>query len=372
MARGMATEEVPPSFLCPIMGDVMRDPVTCTDGHSYERANISRWLRENNTSPATGNQLASGLLIPNHALRNAIEDWEDQCARRRLSEPPLLLPSSASASAASPPSTTALVLATEDEAEPAPAPADAEHACDASPPPLEAGQAVLYTQSDGTQREVVVAAVHPGDADDPEPSYTISLDDGTERDTVRARLTPLLGRAPADEAASHAAQPPSTPASRDEAVQLAEEEARRAAVERSRLEARQARAERRMAAEAAAERQQQRHHNQQQWQPPGGGSGRGNPLEGFADGFRNLRRDVGDAFHADRPMHAPSQSRRQQPPPPRSDPLEDIGNAIGSAFAGAFEAIGNAAQGVARDLAGGTPGPDSQRRPPRSPPRASR
>ena len=73
------------------MGELMRDPVTCTDGHSYERANISRWLNEgHNTSPITGNPLQSNLLIPNHALRNAIEDWEDEQAKRRLARPPSL------------------------------------------------------------------------------------------------------------------------------------------------------------------------------------------------------------------------------------------------------------------------------------------
>ena len=104
----------PPSFLCPIMGDVMRDPVTCADGHSYERSNISRWLREHDTSPATGNRLPSDMLIPNHALRNAIEDWEDQCARRRLAKPPELLvsPASAAPAAASPPAPCSVLTAT--------------------------------------------------------------------------------------------------------------------------------------------------------------------------------------------------------------------------------------------------------------------
>ena len=38
-----------PSFLCPIGREIMRDPVTCADGHSYERDNIERWLATHNT-----------------------------------------------------------------------------------------------------------------------------------------------------------------------------------------------------------------------------------------------------------------------------------------------------------------------------------
>ena len=85
----MTDETPPPSFLCPIMSELMRDPVTCTDGHSYERSNISRWLSEHDTSPITGTALKSASLIPNHALRNAIQDWEDERARRRSTQQPV-------------------------------------------------------------------------------------------------------------------------------------------------------------------------------------------------------------------------------------------------------------------------------------------
>jgi hypothetical protein len=65
----------PPSFLCPIYGEIMRDPVTCTDGHSYERVDIQTWLESHNTSPRTGAPLSCKTLTPNHALRNSIEEW---------------------------------------------------------------------------------------------------------------------------------------------------------------------------------------------------------------------------------------------------------------------------------------------------------
>lgn len=68
--------EAPPSFFCPITLEVMRDPVTAADGHSYEKDAIEVWLCENNTSPKTGGALLSTTIVPSHALRNAIEEWE--------------------------------------------------------------------------------------------------------------------------------------------------------------------------------------------------------------------------------------------------------------------------------------------------------
>ena len=77
-ARGAAAtmaeagDAVPPSFMCPISHEVMRDPVTLSDGHSYERTAIERWLTTNDTSPMTGAALKGTDVVPNHALRNSI------------------------------------------------------------------------------------------------------------------------------------------------------------------------------------------------------------------------------------------------------------------------------------------------------------
>ena len=54
--------------------------MTAQDGHSYERAALEGWFRGHPTSPRTGAALASKVLTPNHALRNSIEEWqEDNC-----------------------------------------------------------------------------------------------------------------------------------------------------------------------------------------------------------------------------------------------------------------------------------------------------
>ena len=69
---------VPDAFNCPIGHSIMIDPVTCADGHSYERENIEKWLAVQHTSPLTGAVLQHLELTPNHALRKAIQEWLDQ------------------------------------------------------------------------------------------------------------------------------------------------------------------------------------------------------------------------------------------------------------------------------------------------------
>ena len=65
----------PPEFLCPITLEVMRDPVLCDDGHSYERATILRWLATNPTSPTTRAPMSVTTVRPNDALKSAIDRW---------------------------------------------------------------------------------------------------------------------------------------------------------------------------------------------------------------------------------------------------------------------------------------------------------
>jgi hypothetical protein len=52
----------------------MRDPVIAGDGHSYEREAIERWLMGHRTSPLTGRVMPGTTLIPNHRLRQLIND----------------------------------------------------------------------------------------------------------------------------------------------------------------------------------------------------------------------------------------------------------------------------------------------------------
>jgi len=67
-------------LLCPITLDYVKDPVVASDGHTYERAAIERWLTEAKSerrwphSPVTLLPLRSTRLIANVALRKAVEE----------------------------------------------------------------------------------------------------------------------------------------------------------------------------------------------------------------------------------------------------------------------------------------------------------
>ena len=64
--------EVPAQFRCPISQEIMEDPVVTSDGHTYERREIFRWLCSHNTSPLTGAPLPNKALTPAIALRQLI------------------------------------------------------------------------------------------------------------------------------------------------------------------------------------------------------------------------------------------------------------------------------------------------------------
>ena len=67
----------------------MNDPVTTADGFSYEREAIVNWFRDHTTSPLTGAPLKHLELIPNLALRSAIQQLVDEKPefRRQLYQP---------------------------------------------------------------------------------------------------------------------------------------------------------------------------------------------------------------------------------------------------------------------------------------------
>ncbi|EOD23329.1 hypothetical protein EMIHUDRAFT_368189 [Emiliania huxleyi CCMP1516] len=80
------SDAAPPQYLCPVLGEVMTDPVTTCDGHTYEREAIEMWFRTyaeryplaaSAPSPVTGAMLASTALVSNIALRQVIETWRE-------------------------------------------------------------------------------------------------------------------------------------------------------------------------------------------------------------------------------------------------------------------------------------------------------
>jgi hypothetical protein len=54
----------------------MRDPLIAADGFTYEAEAIREWLDSGHrTSPMTNLELSHRDLLPNHALRSAIQEW---------------------------------------------------------------------------------------------------------------------------------------------------------------------------------------------------------------------------------------------------------------------------------------------------------
>jgi len=99
---GTISEELMPilsDFHCPILAEPFEDPVSTVDGHTYERAVITRWFQQQTggqinygyplnyrtrvpvflplTSPVTNLHLPDPTLTPNHALRKAIEAFKE-------------------------------------------------------------------------------------------------------------------------------------------------------------------------------------------------------------------------------------------------------------------------------------------------------
>uniref|UniRef100_A0A453PSV2 RING-type E3 ubiquitin transferase n=1 Tax=Aegilops tauschii subsp. strangulata TaxID=200361 RepID=A0A453PSV2_AEGTS len=67
---------VPPYFICPILSDIMREPLIAADGFTYEAEAIREWIDNgHHTSPMTNLELLHRDLLPNHALRSTIQEW---------------------------------------------------------------------------------------------------------------------------------------------------------------------------------------------------------------------------------------------------------------------------------------------------------
>lgn len=73
--------DIPHEFLCPITHEIMREPVTCSDGFTYERNAIAEWFMSGKcTSPMTNETLINTDYKHNHELRSEIHNflYEDE------------------------------------------------------------------------------------------------------------------------------------------------------------------------------------------------------------------------------------------------------------------------------------------------------
>ena len=74
-ARFGDRSKVPPQFICPILQEVMINPVLAMDGYAYEESAISTWFAGSDRSPMTNVSIAK-TLVPNIGLRQQIVDLE--------------------------------------------------------------------------------------------------------------------------------------------------------------------------------------------------------------------------------------------------------------------------------------------------------
>ena len=80
----MTTIFVPDDFYCPITGELMKDPVSEPDGHTYERNAIEKWIMDKGTSPMTRKNIGTSDLKPNLTLKNSIESIKDKLSSEQL------------------------------------------------------------------------------------------------------------------------------------------------------------------------------------------------------------------------------------------------------------------------------------------------
>jgi hypothetical protein len=74
---------IPNEFICPISMDIMKDPVICEDGYSYEKNNIINWLKRSGTSPMTREKMSLERILPNDSVKSAIDKWNKERNKKR-------------------------------------------------------------------------------------------------------------------------------------------------------------------------------------------------------------------------------------------------------------------------------------------------
>ena len=72
----------PEHFICSISGEIFKDPVIASDGQTYERESIEKWIATKEgqavTSPLTGAILNNHTLTPNHSMKSMISSWQQK------------------------------------------------------------------------------------------------------------------------------------------------------------------------------------------------------------------------------------------------------------------------------------------------------
>jgi serine/threonine protein kinase len=75
MQPGNNSSDLLDSLKCPITYELFRDPVIGSDGHTYERENITAWIRKHAKSPITREPMNLSSLRPNYIVKKMVEDF---------------------------------------------------------------------------------------------------------------------------------------------------------------------------------------------------------------------------------------------------------------------------------------------------------
>ena len=78
-------------YLCPITRQIMVEPVVDALGNTYDKEAISEWLKTNDTSQKTKEQLPNKNLTPNNKTKTEITEYKEEKIKKGLVILPKLL-----------------------------------------------------------------------------------------------------------------------------------------------------------------------------------------------------------------------------------------------------------------------------------------
>lgn len=70
-------QEIPTDLICPITGQLMKNPVITENGQTYEKEAIEEWFTRKKTDPLTGMKINTHL-IPNFLLRKICDEYREK------------------------------------------------------------------------------------------------------------------------------------------------------------------------------------------------------------------------------------------------------------------------------------------------------
>ena len=78
-------------YLCPITRQIMIEPVVDALGNTYDKEAIQDWLKNNDRTPKTNEQLPNKDLTPNKAIKAEIIEYKEEKIKKGLVILPKLL-----------------------------------------------------------------------------------------------------------------------------------------------------------------------------------------------------------------------------------------------------------------------------------------